>query len=157
MKEHHYLATIRWTGNLGTGTSAYRAYSRDHLISSSGKPDVPGSSDPAFRGDKSRYSPEDSLLGALSACHMLWYLHLCADNKIIAEEYLDEARGTLLENADGSGQFTEVTLHPRVVITDAAMQEKAAALDSDAHRWCFVARSVNFPVHHQPEIVIKKK
>lgn len=93
MKQHTYKATITWTGNQGTGTSGYKTYSRDHIISAEGKKDIEASSDPSFRGDKSRYSPEDLLLDALSSCHMLWYLHLCAVNGIVVMEYVDHATG----------------------------------------------------------------
>jgi organic hydroperoxide reductase OsmC/OhrA len=149
-KQHSYTATITWTGNRGSGTSAYTAYDRNHMISVAGKPDIPGSSDPVFRGDASRYNPEDSFVAALSACHMLWYLHLCAVNNIIVEKYSDKATGIMVENADGSGQFAEVVLHPEVTIRNADGKEKAVALHADAHRMCFLARSVNFPVRHQP-------
>lgn len=155
MKQHTYKATVTWTGNLGTGTSDYKAYSRDHVISGTDKKDIEGSSDPSFRGDKSRYSPEDLLLDALSACHMLWYLHLCAVNGVIVTAYEDHSTATMDENKDGSGQFTEATLNPRVTVQHESMVEKANALHREAHTLCFIARSVNFPVHHQPIISVK--
>ncbi len=154
-KEHAYLATVTWIGNLGTGTSEYKAYDRDHIISVAGKPDIAGSSDLAFRGNPSRYSPEDSLVAALSACHMLWYLHLCAVNSVVVEQYIDRATGKMAENEDGSGQFYEVVLHPEVTIRTEQMRGKAQALHRDAHEMCFLARSVNFPIHHQPVIRVK--
>src|SRR5581483_3047159 len=116
-RSHRYTIVNRWTGNLGPGTSSYRSYSRSHEISGAGKSvTIPGSSDPAFRGDASRYNPEELLLGALSACHMLWVLHLCADAGIVITEYVDEAEGEMAEHADGSGEFTRVTLRPRMKI-----------------------------------------
>src|SRR5688500_4224692 len=152
-KTHHYKATITWKGNSGKGTSDYKAYARDHDISIDGKPVIPGSSDPSFRGNKAKYSPEDLLVSSLSGCHMLWYLHLCASNGVVVMEYIDHAVGEMLENADGSGQFKKVTLHPRVMVSNHAMIEKAQALHADAHGMCFIARSVNFPVEHRPEVV----
>ena len=113
-KEHQYTAQVTWTGNRGTGTSGYTAYDRDHLISANGKPDIFGSSDPAFRGNGNKYNPEDSLVAALSACHMLWYLHLCSVNGVVVIDYVDKATGIMKENEDGSGQFSEVTLHPLI-------------------------------------------
>jgi len=150
MKKHTYKATVTWTGNLGTGTSDYKAYSRDHIISGSDKKDIEGSSDPSFRGDKTRYSPEDLLLDALSACHMLWYLHLCAVNGVIVTAYEDHSTATMAENADGSGQFTAAILNPHVTVQDESMRSKADALHHEAHKLCFIARSVNFPVHLNP-------
>ena len=148
---HTYHTQLHWTGNLGSGTSGYRAYSREHEIRVDGKPMLPGSSDPAFRGDPTRYNPEDLLVASLSACHMLWFLHLCADAGIVVTTYSDNAVGTMTETADGSGRFSEVTLRPQVTVAEAAMIERAQALHADAHRMCFIANSCNFPVRHEPE------
>jgi len=157
-RTHHYHLSLRWTGNLGTGTSAYRAYSRNHELSGAGKSaPIGGSSDPAFRGDPARYNPEELLLGALSACHMLAYLHLCADAGIVVTDYASDAEGEMAENRDGSGQFTRVTLRPRMIITDAARIADAAALHHRAHELCFIARSVNFPVAVEPEITAAER
>lgn len=153
-REHHYRVTTTWTGNLGTGTSDYRAYSRNHEIKILGKrAPLPGSSDPAFRGDPARYTPEELLVASLSTCHMLWFLHLCADAGIVVIEYEDAATGSMAEHPDGSGEFTSVVLHPRAVITDPARIADATALHPRAHALCFIARSVNFPVEHEPVIV----
>lgn len=151
VKVHRYEITTSWTGNLGTGTSQYRAYSRNHEISGAAKSaPILGSSDPVFRGDPSRYNPEDLLVGALSACHMLWVLHLCADAGIVVTEYSDQAVGEMVEHPDGSGEFTLVTLHPHMTITDASRIEDAIAVHHQAHKVCALARSVNFPVQHEP-------
>lgn len=152
-KSHSYAATIEWTGNQGDGTADYKAYGRDHTITSGDKPPLLGSADTAFRGDAARYNPEDLMVAAVSSCHMLWYLHLCATNGIVLTAYRDDAEGTMEMNPDGSGQFSSITLHPEVTITDAALAGKARALHEDAHRMCFIARSVNFPIHHEAEVV----
>lgn len=146
---HTYHTQLHWTGNLGSGTSGYRAYSRDHEIQVEGKPMLPGSSDPTFRGDPSRYNPEDLLVSSLSACHMLWFLHLCTDAGIVVTAYSDNATGTMTETADGSGRFSEVILHPQVTVAEAAMVERAQALHAAAYRMCFIANSCNFPVRHE--------
>lgn len=155
MKQHTYRATITWTGNQGTGTSGYKAYSRNHVIGAPGKKDIEGSSDPSFQGDASRYSPEDLLLDALSSCHMLWYLHLCAVNGVVVTEYVDHATGTMTEEKNGSGQFTEATLNPRVTVENESMIARANALHHEANKLCFIARSVNFPVYHHPTAAAK--
>lgn len=156
-KIHRYRATVEWKGNLGQGTSDYKSYSRNHDVVVKGKPLIPGSADTSFRGDGARYTPEDMLVSSLSACHMLWYLHLCAVNGIIVLDYADEAEGEMQENADGSGQFVQVTLNPSVFVSDSSMIRKATALHADANRMCFIARSVNFPVNHNPKVVCSKK
>lgn len=150
---HHYQATTRWTGNRGTGTSAYTAYDRGYEMAIPGKAAILGSSDPAFRGDKTKHNPEEFLVMSLSSCHMLWYLHLCAEHGVIVTDYADEAVGTMGENSDGSGQFTEVILKPRVTVKEAGMIEKANALHHQANQMCFIARSVKFPVNHKPETI----
>jgi organic hydroperoxide reductase OsmC/OhrA len=156
-KVHRYQTTLTWTGYQGIGTTDYQAYKRDHTIAVEGKPVLHGSSDAAFRGDASKYNPEDLLVSALSGCHMLWYLHLCATHGVLVIKYEDCATGTMEENADGSGQFTNVTLHPVVSVAAKTMVEKAISLHDEAHRMCFIARSVNFPLHHQPEVTVYEK
>lgn len=149
-KEHRYQCTIQWTGNKGAGTSSYAAYSRDHSILIAGKPVIPASSDPAFRGDPSRYNPEELLLASLSSCHMLWFLHLCAESGVVVLAYTDEPVGILTENPDGSGQFTEVIIRPEVIVSDSSMIPKTHALHTRANSMCFIANSCKFPVRHQP-------
>ena len=151
--EHTYAARITWTGNQGAGTSAYKAYARDYEITCAGKPPICGSSDPAFLGDAGRHNPEDMLVAALSACHMLWYLHLCAAKGVVVTAYVDNASGVMRTGADGSGEFTKVTLYPRVSITAESDPETARNLHARVNATCFIARSVNFPVEHEVEIV----
>jgi organic hydroperoxide reductase OsmC/OhrA len=154
-KQHHYKAVIQWTGNKGTGTSGYRDYERSHTISVENKMMIEGSSDPAFRGDRTKHNPEEMFLASLSSCHMLWYLHFCSEAGIIVTNYTDEAAGIMEETASGSGHFTEVTLHPTVTITENAMVEKAKKLHHKANEYCFIANSVNFPVQHIPNILVQ--
>jgi organic hydroperoxide reductase OsmC/OhrA len=153
-KEHKYSVTVRWTGNTGTGTSTYRDYARSHEISAEGKATIAASSDPAFRGDPARWNPEELLLAALSSCHQLAYLHLCAVAGVVVVDYVDHAEGTMAETADGAGQFTRVVLRPMVTIAAGSDAAKALALHHDAHEKCFIARSMNFPVENEPQIVI---
>jgi len=153
-KTHHYVVAVTWTGNTGTGTSGYRDYQRHHEISAGQKPSIPGSSDPAFRGDPARWNPEELLVASLSACHKLWYLHLCAEVGIVITAYVDHAEGVMEETADGSGHFESVTLRPRVTVGSGSDLAKARALHDIAHQKCFIANSVNFPVHHLAEVSV---
>jgi organic hydroperoxide reductase OsmC/OhrA len=151
MGQHRYETTVNWTGNLGTGTSGYRDYSRNHEIQAPGKSAaIPGSSDASFRGDGSRYNPEELLVASLSSCHMLWMLHLCADAGITVVNYTDTASGIMQENEDGSGEFTSVTLRPVMHLADPAQTVDALHLHEQAHALCFIARSVKFPVLCEP-------
>lgn len=152
MNAHRYPVEVRWTGNRGSGTQSYQGYGRDHEIRVAGKPVIAGSADPAYRGDAGRHNPEDLLVGALSACHMLWYLHLAADAGVVVTAYVDAAEGTLAADASG-GQFSEVVLRPQVTVSAASDTARAAALHEDAHRACYIARSMNFPVRCEPRIV----
>ena len=153
-REHSYAVQLNWTGNLGQGTSGYRAYSRNHAISAPGKPILPGSSDPNFRGDPSRYNPEELLVSSLSACHLLWYLHLCAEAGIVVIDYSDQASGTMVETPDGGGHFSEVVLRPAVTIGVGGDTALAERLHERAHHLCFIANSVNFPVRCSPTIQV---
>src|SRR4051812_14378129 len=111
-KQHHYSVTIKWTGNKGTGTSAYTAYDRSHSAIVENKSELLCSSDPSFRGDKTRHNPEDLFVASLSSCHMLWYLHLCSEAGVVVTDYVDNAKGTMVVTEDGGGHFAEVTLYP---------------------------------------------
>jgi len=153
-RNHSYGVSVAWTGNRGTGTSGYREYGRDHDVGADGRPVIAGSSDPVFRGDAARWNPELELVAALSQCHMLWYLHLCAVAGVIVTSYTDHAGGTMAEAGDGSGRFTEVVLRPQVSVASPEMAQEAASLHEEAHAKCFIASSVNFPVRHEPVITV---
>src|SRR5690606_13337013 len=133
-------------------TRDYGAYGRSFVIQGDGKAQIQGSSDPAFHGEASRYNPEELLLAALSSCHMLWYLHLCALAGVVVQAYGDRAQGHLALDGDGGGRFTRALLRPRVRISDPAMEKTALALHKKASALCYLANSVNFEVHHKPEI-----
>ena len=150
-KRHQYRARVTWSAEAGPGTTSYKAYSRNHTIAGEGKPDIPGSSDPVFRGDGGRYNPEDLLVASMSSCHMLWYLHLCAVNGVVVTGYRDEADGAMVEDAASGGRFERVTLRPHVTIASGD-PEKARTLHDEAHRLCYIANSVNFPVAVEPVI-----
>ena len=157
-KQHRYRAKVVWTGAVEGPTRDYKSYSRAHRIELEGKPPIEGSSDPAFLGDASRHSPEDLLVASLSACHMLWYFHLCAVKGVVVTAYEDKAEGTMVEAAGPSGprgRMTEVLLHPRVTITADSDPDKARSLHERAHHECYIANSMNFPVRCEPEIVVE--
>ena len=150
-KEHRYRPVITWIGNTGEGTASYKSYERAHVIGAPGKTDIAGSSDAAFRGDAARWNPEDMFVASASTCHMLWYLHLCADAGIAVQGYVDEAVGTMVDSAD-RGHFTRIVLHPRVAIRAGDNAELAAQLHHQAHAHCYIANSVNFPIECEPVI-----
>jgi len=151
MRQHHYTSTVQWTGNTGEGTKTYRSYERDHVISKKDGPDIPGSSDPAFRGNASRYSPEDLLMASISACHMLWFLHLATEAGVIVTGYIDKAEGVMVETSDGGGHFEQVVLKPAITVSGQPSAAVRDAVHHKAHKLCFIANSCNFPVLHEPE------
>ena len=134
-RPHRFQVELQWTGNLGSGTSDYGAYSRNHEIFGASKvARIPGSSDPVYRGDGTHYNPEELLVASLSSCHLLWVLHLCADAGIVVTNYTDSPSGTMIENEDGSGEFTDVTLKPRMTITDRSRMTEALRPPPLLHR-----------------------
>ena len=155
--QHHYNLTLKWTGNRGTGTSDYRAYDRSHTIILDNKVEISASSDPAFRGDKTKHNPEELLVAAISSCHMLSYLHLCAVAGVVVTNYVDHATGIMTETPNGGGHFTEVTLNPIVTVAENSMTEKANELHKKANELCFIANSVNFPVGHSASCRVANK
>lgn len=153
-KLHHYNAQIIWTGNNGSGTSSYADYERSHVVKIENKNLLECSSDAAFRGDTNLHNPEDLFLSSIASCHMLWYLHLCADNGIIVKSYTDNAYGVMQTFPDGSGNFSEIILNPVVEITEAKSVELATELHYKAHKKCFLANSVNFEIFIEPIVKI---
>ncbi len=152
-REHRYTCAVTWTGNTGSGTTTYTGYSRDHTINAAGKPVIPGSSDPAFRGDAARYNPEDLLVASVSTCHMLWYLHMAAEAGVVVTAYRDEPVGVMVEDAVKGGHFTSVVLKPTVTIAPGSDPLAARDAHAAAHAKCYVANSLNFPVTCEPVIV----
>jgi len=160
---HQYDLTVEWTGAGESGTTSYTSYERDHVVRVDGKPDLLGSSDTAFRGDPARHTPEDLLVAALAQCHMLWFLHVAATEGVVVTGYTDRAQGTMRVESGGAGQFTDVVLHPHVLVrggttTSGTPVDDAllAQLHATAHERCFIARSVSFPVHFEPTLRVEQ-
>lgn len=152
-RSHQYATTVEWTGNLGAGTSSYVSFSRDHVVSTPSTPPILASSDGAFKGDASRWNPEQLFLVAISQCHMLWYLHLASQAGVVVLSYVDESSGVMIEQGDGRGRFEEITLRPLVTITGDSDSVKAHALHAVVSEYCYIARSVSTPITHHPVIV----
>lgn len=150
--EHHYQSRLIWDGNRGDGTSTYAGYGREHRVLVDGKPDLQLTADAAFRGDAAKLNPEDLLVAAISSCHMLSYLALCAKYGINVLSYEDSATGTMREDGRGGGRFEEVVLHPVVTIADAEHTERAMHLHERAHELCFIANSCSVPIRHEPTV-----
>ena len=151
---HAYTSHIVWTGNRGTGTQTYKGYDRTWDIAVPGKPVVHCSNDPLLGGDRTKLNPEDLLLSALSACHMLWYLHLAAEAAIEVTAYQDEPVGFGETDAQGAGRFLSAVLRPHVSLRHGANLAEARRLHARIPGLCFVARSVNFPVSHEPSFTV---
>ena len=149
MATHHYRLETTWTGDRGTGTSGYRDYARDVTLRAEGKPELLGSADRPFRGDPSRWNPEELLLAALSQCHLLSYLHVAVTHGVVVTGYHDAATATMEQEGIG-GRFTEVVLHPEVTVADPAQVDLATRIHAEASAACFIASSVAFPVLHEP-------
>jgi organic hydroperoxide reductase OsmC/OhrA len=150
--EHRYALIVTWTGNTGDGTADYRGYDRTHTVTAEGPPELLGSADRTFHGDRDRWNPEQLLLASLSQCHLLSYLHVCVEAGVVVTGYVDRATGSMRSEADGSGRFTEVVLHPEVTVADDSMLEAALAAHRRANQLCFIANSVSFPVRHEPTV-----
>ncbi len=150
-KQHEYTCRIDWTGNRGAGTRTYRGYDRTWDVVTPGKPVIHCSNDPLLGGDPALPNPEDLLLASLSSCHMLWYLHLASSAGIVVHRYTDDPLGVGEVHPDGSGQFLRATLRPTIVVDEGTDIARARAIHGDVHRYCFIARSVNFPITYAAE------
>lgn len=150
--EHDYALSVAWEGNRGTGTSGYREYGRQTVVTAAGPAAILASADKPFRGDPDRWNPEQLLLAALAQCHLLSYLHVAVKNGVVVTDYVDDAVGRMVQEGEG-GRFESVTLRPRVTVADPASVELAQSLHAEASRLCFIANSVSFPVGHEPTTV----
>jgi organic hydroperoxide reductase OsmC/OhrA len=155
-EQHKYHLTIQWTGHNGVGTTHYESYSRSHKLIIHQKTDIDCSSDPAFRGDPSKHNPEELFVASIASCHMLWYLHLCAEAGVHVIDYTDNAEGTMQITKNGGGHFIEVVLKPIVIVSKESMIEKARELHHKANELCFIANSCNFPILHEPTFIVKR-
>jgi organic hydroperoxide reductase OsmC/OhrA len=149
MKDHHYDAHLIWDGD---NTTDYTTYTRSHRVVIGNKQPIPLTADPAFRGDANTHNPEDLFLSAISSCHMLSYLALCAKYRINVRSYEDRATGVMQEDGKGGGKFASVTLHPVVTIDNPEQIERATQLHERAHEQCFIANSCSVPIHHEAEV-----
>lgn len=154
-KTHSYAVDVEWAGNQGWGTASFTGYKRDHVTSAAGKPDILGSSDPAFQGDPTRWNPEGSLVSSSATCHKMWYLHLCYDAGIVVSAYIDRVTGQMFEKSDDSGQFNWGHLAPTVTRAAGGNAALAKELHGRVGRLCFSARSVLFPIKHSATIIVE--
>ncbi len=153
-RAHTYRVEVEWDGQ--PAASGFVVYDRDHVVTARGRDPILASSDPAFRGSRDRWNPEQLLLASISQCHMLWYLHLACWSGVVVTDYHDYPEGYLLENEDGSGQFEAVVLHPVVTVTHESMVEAAYHVHHRVGEKCFIARSLNFPVRHEPVVRVRE-
>lgn len=151
MKKHDFVSRVVWTGNRGQGTASYRGYDRTWDIAVPGKPVVNCSNDPLLGGDPTLMNPEDLLISSLSACHMLWYLHLASSAGIVVLGYEDAPVGHGESAPDGTGRFVAATLKPVITVAEGTDTDRADAIHAEIHKYCFIARSVNFPIRHEAE------
>lgn len=154
-KKHEFPSRIVWTGNKGKGTSAYKAYERTWDMAIEGKTILHCSNDPLLGGDATKYNPEDMLIASVASCHMLWYLHLCSQAGVTVIEYEDNPVGIGESEPDGTGRFLEAVLYPKITITGDSDPDKAVQLHDEIHKYCFIARSINFPVRYEPEVIVQ--
>lgn len=154
-QEHDYTARVIWTGNRGEGTAHYKGYDRTWNIETPGKPVIHCSNDPLLGGDPNLHNPEDMLIAALSACHMLWFLHLASDAGIVVHAYQDDPLAVGETDANGASRFLRATLRPSISVPSGTDLKRANALHDEIHKTCFIARSVNFPVTYEARYRIK--
>ncbi len=153
---HTYSSHIHWTGNRGDGTKTYRGYDRTWTVAVDGKPPIPCSNDPLLGGDPTLMNPEDLLISSLSGCHMLWYLHLASEAGISVLSYEDTPEAVGENQPSGAGRFLSATLKPKITIAAGGDIARAQAIHEKIHAYCFIARSVNFPVAYEAEITHAK-
>jgi organic hydroperoxide reductase OsmC/OhrA len=153
-ESHVFEATVRWPADPAQALPPDPAFSRNSVLACPGHPPVAGSSPTVFGGDATRYNPEELVTMALAQCHMLTYLALAAKRRVAVLAYEDRATAVLGKDpAAGRMKILSAQLRPRVTVARGTDLAAAHAMHEKAHEHCFVANSVNFPVHNAPEIV----
>ena len=150
--DHGFTARLVWEGNTGQGTADYAGYGRGFRIEVAGKPEFGGSAAPMFRGEADRHNPEDLFLASLAACHMLFYLALCARHGLRVLAYQDDVRGLLRLRPEGGGRFETIDLCPCVELAPGGDEALALQLHEVAHEQCFIANSCSVAVRHTATI-----
>jgi organic hydroperoxide reductase OsmC/OhrA len=134
--ESTHRARLRWTPS--------EEDSRAHTIEL-GEQALSASSAPEYKGDPAKADPEEMLIGALSSCHMLWFVALARAKRLSLVSYEDDAGGIL----DGR-RFTGAILRPQVEFDDGTDAATIRELHRKSHERCFISNSVNFPVEVEP-------
>jgi organic hydroperoxide reductase OsmC/OhrA len=143
---HEYRATVRW--ERGGAAFTDKRYSRAHVWAFDGGLEVPASSSPL--GVPLPYSredavdPEEALVAALSACHMLFFLSFAATAGFTVDSYEDRPAGIMKKNAKGKPFVSKVTLDPRIAFSGDRQPSphEIADLHHRSHEECFIANSV---------------
>jgi organic hydroperoxide reductase OsmC/OhrA len=148
MSEHKI--TLEWKRE--TESFSYESYNRDHVLVFEGGMRVSASAAPAYRGNPAHVNPEETLVAALSSCHMLTFLAVAAKKRFVVDRYSDHAVGFLEKNQKGKLAITRVVLRPQVTFggTNLPTPEQLAELHERAHAECFVANSVTTEVTVEP-------
>ncbi len=122
---------------------SYETYNRNHLIQFPGGQFVKASSAPAYFGDPDLVNPEESILAALSSCHMLTILAIAAKKKMVIDHYEDRPVAELAPNEKGRMMVKTITLNPKITFNGNDVDEaKVKRLHDSAHKHCFIANSL---------------
>ena len=151
---HHYSVRCEWEGSTGMG---YEKYGRGHRISAPpAEPILELSSDPAFRGDPARISPEQLIVMAASSCQLLSFLAVAARARLDVIAYADRAEAEMPEN-DLPVRITTIRLRPHITLTAGvggaqATDERVRQLVELAHKECYIANSLKTEITVDPVI-----
>jgi len=140
MSEHR--ATINWKRE--TESFDYSEYNRNHTWKFGNGIELPASAAVEFLGDVDRVDPEEAFVAAISSCHMLTFLAICARKRITLDRYSDCAVGYMEINERGKLAITRVLLCPEIVCTGTTLNaDRLRHMHHLSHQECFIANSVN--------------
>lgn len=140
MAEHR--VTLTWSRE--SEDFSFKNYNRSHQWDFGHGITVAASAAPNYQGDPELVDPEQAFVAALSSCHMLTFLAIASQKKLVVDQYEDQASGVLGKNDAGKMALTEVTLRPRVTFggENQPDQQVIDQLHDAAHKNCFLANSV---------------
>ena len=132
--------TVNWQ----TSPAEEGEFCRDHSITFGSGQTIQASSAPEYKGNAHFVNPEESLLAALSSCHMLTFLAIAHLKRLPVASYVDEASAELGKNEAGKLAVTKMVLNPKVVFADGVevSAETLEKIHEKAHANCFIANTL---------------
>jgi len=128
---------------------------KDHRIMYLGGQTLGVSAAVEYGGNSTLTDPEQMLLSALSSCHLLTFLAVCANRGFVVDSYTDEAQCEIGKNDEGITAVVWAQLRPSVRFSGDLRPnaEEFNKLHDRSHRACFIGQSLKTEISVDPEML----